>query len=61
MVHNVKPKLMGRRVIEISDRSTAVCSIKMSWSIRDDFETVQSSHTNIPGISGQKTYLIIIL
>lgn len=52
---------MGRRVIEISDRSTAVCSIEMSWSIRDDFETVESPYTNIPGISGQKSYLIIIL
>ena len=51
MVHNVQPMPIGRRVTQISDRSTTVCGVKMPRSTRDDLGTRQSSHTNIPGYS----------
>ena len=50
-VHNVKPKLVRRRVTKIRDRSTAVWGVQMSRPIRDDFEAIRSSHTNTPGCS----------
>ena len=40
---------IGRRVTQISDRSTTVRGVKMSRSVRDDLGIRQSSPTNIPG------------
>ena len=58
-VHYVQPMPIGRRVTQVSDRSTTGC-VKMSRSIRDDLGT--SLLTPIfQDIPGQETFFITIL